>query len=148
MLIMLSGLVLTLAPKIPGTLVILLGAALYVGGSPSALPKSTILIVLVLLAAIAELGGRLLRVYLTQRYSVSRVFSVNSTVGNIAGILTADTLFGSVLGMLLWEMLAGRTLRPHWDSIGRVIWRLTAVALLRGLCGVMMIISVLLYTLQ
>ena len=68
---------------------------------------------------------------------------MNSTVGNIGGILAADALLGPVLGLLAWEFFAGRTLAPRWDTVGKVILRLAAVATVRFGCGILMIVLVI-----
>ncbi len=142
--IMLIGLGLTLLPRLPGTLVILGAAVLYIGAAGIAAPP-WVVAALTVLAFVAEAGGRLLRLYLTRRYSLSRVFCVNSTVGNVGGILAADALLGPVLGLLAWELFAGKTLAPRWDMVGRVLLRLAAVAMVRFGCGLLMIVLVLVY---
>lgn len=100
---------------------------------------------LLCLVVTSELGGRALRIYLTRNYPVSRVFSVNSTVSHIAGMLASDALLGPVLGLLVWELVAGKTLIPRSDSVLAVLYRLAGVALLRFICGVIMIVLINLY---
>lgn len=146
-LIMLIGLALTLLPRLPGTLVILGAAVLYIGVTGTAAP-AWVAAALAVLAFAAEVGGRMLRLYLTRRYSLSRVFCVNSTVGNIGGILAADALLGPVLGLLAWEFFAGKTLAPRWDTVGKVILRLAAVATVRFGCGILMIVLVFVYIMR
>lgn len=146
-LIMLIGLTLTLLPRLPGTLVILGAAVLYIGATDAVAPP-WVVAALAVLAFAAEVGGRLLRLYLTRRYSLSRVFCVNSAVGNIGGILAADALLGPVLGLLAWEFFAGKTLAPRWDTIGRILLRLAAVAMVRFGCGLLMIVLVFVYIMR
>ena len=146
-LIMLVGLTLTLLPRLPGTVVILGAAVLYIGAAGTDAP-SWVAAALAVLAFAAEVGGRMLRLYLTRRYSLSRVFCVNSTVGNMGGILAADALLGPVLGLLVWEFFAGKTLAPRWDTVGKVILRLAAVATLRFGCGILMIVLVFVYIMR
>jgi uncharacterized protein YqgC (DUF456 family) len=143
-LIMLAGLTLTLLPRMPGTLVIMGAAVLYLGATGAPAPP-WVIAALVVLAFAAEVGGRMLRLYLTRRYSLSRVFCVNSSVGNIGGILAADALLGPVFGLVAWEFFAGKTLAPRWDTIARVLLRLAAVAVVRFACGLLMIVLVLVY---
>jgi uncharacterized protein YqgC (DUF456 family) len=143
-IIMLVGLALTLMPRLPGTLVILGAAVLYLGAAGAAAPP-WVVAALVVLSFAAEVGGRMLRLYLTRRYSLSRVFCVNTSVGNIGGILAADALLGPVLGLVVWEFFAGKTLAPRWDTIARVLLRLAAVAAVRFGCGLLMIVLVLVY---
>lgn len=147
LLIMLVGLTLTLLPRLPGTLVILGAAVLYLGVTGSDAPP-WVVAALAVLSFVAEVGGRMLRLYLTRRYSLSRVFCVNSTAGNIGGILAADALLGPVLGLLVWEFFAGRTLAPRWDTVGKVLLRLAAVATVRFGCGLLMIVLVMVYIMQ
>ncbi len=147
LLIMLVGLALTLLPRLPGTLVILGAAVLFIGVSGTDAPPWVVASLTVLSFA-AEVGGRMLRLYLTRRYSLSRVFCVNSTVGNIGGILAADALLGPVLGLLAWELFAGKTLAPRWDTIGKVLLRLAAVATVRFGCGLLMIVLVMVYIMR
>lgn len=146
-LIMLVGLCMTLLPRAFGTLIIAGAAVLYaVVAGPAAVPP-WLWAILALLAAVAEVGGRLLRVWLTRRYSLSRRFCLGSSLGNAGGILAADALFGPVVGLLVWELVAGKTLAPRWDVVGRVLLRLAAAAVVRLVCGLVMIILVLLYVL-
>lgn len=146
-IIMVVGLGLTLLPRAGGTLVICGAVALYALAAGQAIVPSWLWVVLVSLAAVAEIGGRLLRVRLTRRFSLSRLFCLGSTVGNAGGILAADALFGPVLGLLVWELVAGKTLAPRWDTVGRVLLRLAAAAAVRFVCGLVMIILALLYVL-
>lgn len=143
-LIMLVGLVMTLLPRLPGTLVILAAAAVYLTASGSGAPP-WVVAALIVLAFAAEVGGRLLRYQLTRNQPLSRLFSVNSVVGNIGGVFAANALFGPVAGLLLWELFAGKTLAPRLDTVGRVLLRLAAVAALRFGSGLLMIVLVLVY---
>lgn len=147
LLIMLVGLAMTLLPRLPGTLVILGAAVLFIGATGTDVPPWVVASLAVLSFA-AEVGGRMLRLYLTRRYSLSRVFCVNSMVGNIGGILAADALLGPVLGLLAWELFAGKTLAPRWDTIGKVLLRLAAVATVRFGCGLLMIVLVMVYIMR
>ena len=143
--IMLAGLISTVSVRLPGTVIILLGAILY--GAATGFLTFTLQITgfLLVLTVAAELGGRVLRIYLTRDIPVSRVFSVNSTVTHIAGMLASDALLGPVLGLTVWEIIAGKTLIPRSDHVLRVIFRLAGVAVLRFVCGVVMIVLVNLY---
>jgi uncharacterized protein YqgC (DUF456 family) len=145
MVVMLTGLFFTVVPRVPGTLVIVAGAAMYGAFTEFAGFTPPLMLTLGILVVIAELGGRWLRVHLTRYAALSRSFCASSTIGNIGGILAADALFGPVIGFLIWELVVGKTLTPRWDSIRRVLVRLAAVAALRFACGLVMIILVLLY---
>lgn len=145
--IMVAGLFLTLLPRACGTLVILGAVALYaLAAGPPAVPV-WVWAALAILAATAEAGGRLLRMGLTKRFSLSRRFCLSSTLGNAGGILAADALLGPVVGLLVWELIAGKALAPRWDAVGRVLLRLVAAAAVRFACGLAMIILVLIFVL-
>lgn len=145
--IMLIGLCLTLMPRGCGTLVIFGAVVVYGFASGQAAMPFWLWMALILLAAVAEIGGRLLRVALTKRFSLSRLFCLGSTMGNAGGILAADAILGPVLGLLVWELVAGKGLAPRWGVVGRVILRLAAAAAVRFACGFVMIILALLYVL-
>ncbi|WP_425061199.1 DUF456 family protein [Sporomusa carbonis] len=142
---MLIGLLCTASKRFPGTLIILFGATLYgvITGFVTFTP--VIAIILTVLAVVAEVGGRVLRIYLTQRYSVSRMFSVNSTVSHFAGMLASDVLLGPILGLVVWELIAGKTLIPRTDTISQILFRLAGVAMLRFVCGLTMIVLIIIY---
>ena len=144
-LIMLMGLALTLVPRFPGTVIILLGAALY--GALTSFDTATpwLWTAMLLLVASAEVGGRLLRVVLTRKFNLSREFCANSTIGNVGGILAAEALLGPVIGLIVWELIAGKTLQPRWDTVAKILLRLTAVAALRFCCGFAMMLLTWLY---
>ncbi|WP_312560380.1 DUF456 family protein [Anaerospora sp.] len=145
--IMLIGVVGTLIPRIPGTLIIFCGALLYgvLTGFASFQPWLTVL--LLLLTITAEVGGRWLRAYLTRRYELSRLFCVNASAGNIAGIIAADALLGPILGIVIWEVIVGKTFIPRWSTVGRVIYLLAVAAMLRLICAVVMVILITIYIL-
>lgn len=148
LVIMLAGLVFTILPRVPGTLVILAGVLIYglFTGFESFVPW--VVMTLAVLVLTAEVGGRWLRVYLTKRYSLSRLFCASSTIGSIGGIVAADALLGPVVGVLLWELVAGKTLAPRWDTVSKVLLRLVAAAALRFGCGLLMIILAMVYILR
>ncbi|MDF2874294.1 MAG: hypothetical protein K0R22_977 [Sporomusa sp.] len=143
--IMLVGLLCTVSVKMPGTLIILLGAVLYGTFTGFLTFAPWIIEVLVFLVVAAELGGRALRIYLTRNFSVTRVFSVNSTVTHIAGMLASDALLGPILGLAAWELIAGKTLIPRSDHVLQVVFRLAGVAAFRVVCGVVMIVIINMY---
>lgn len=143
-LIMLVGLILTLLPRYPGTAVIFGGAVFYCIVAVPVIPVRVVEL-LAGLVLVAEIGGRLARVYLTRSYPLTRQFSVNSSVCNIGGLVAADLFIGPVLGAILWELLLGKVLQPRWDIAGQVLLWLTAIALLRLVCGLTMFALVALY---
>jgi len=144
-LILFIGLLCTLAPRLYGTVIILITAGVYViiigwHSLPLWVPVS-----LLLLTLVAELGVNGLRYFLTRHSEVSKIYSVDTTVCNLAGILVSDALLGSLIGMTLWEVLVGKTLFPRLDSIGKVLVRLIITAVLRLFCGLIMIIIIVKY---
>lgn len=142
---MFIGLLCTLAPRLHGTVIIIVTAGVYaviMGMStfPLWVPVS-----LLLLTLVAELVGNGLRVFLTRNSDVSRIYSTDTTVCNLAGMVVADALLGSLIGMIVWELLIGKTLFPRLDSIGKILVRLIITATLRLICGLIMIIIVAKY---
>lgn len=143
-LIMLVGLLGTFIPRIPGTLIIAVGAILYslLSGAIFSKPLAVSLFILVITA---ELGGRLLRYYLTRKDKISLLYSANSTVGNFAGLIVAGALFGSIIGMIIWELLSGKTWTSKGKEIIVVLAKAMAAAIFRFMCGFVMIILILSY---
>ena len=141
MLIMLIGQLCTLAPNFYGTVIILTAAGIYAFILGFNLPLC-VLLALLTLVAVAEVGARGLRFYLTKDYKVSRMYSVNTTVCNLTGVVVADALLGPLLGVVIWELVVGKALVPHIESISKVLVRLTILAALRFMCGIIMIIII------
>ncbi|MDR3562734.1 MAG: DUF456 family protein [Negativicutes bacterium] len=144
-LIMMAGLFGTLVPRIPGTVLIFCGALFYGAVSGFYAVAPWIWTLLLVLLAVAELGGRWLRVVLTRRFSMTRLFATNSTIANLGGILAADALLGPALGLIAWELIAGKALEPRGNTVAKILLRLAAVAILRFGCGVAMVVVVIKY---
>ena len=142
---MMAGLFCTLSVKLSGTLIILLGAVLYGVFTDFTTFTSETIGLLILVSLISELGGRIVLRYLSGKLPVSRDFSINSTVCHFGGILASDALLGSVFGFLLWELVAGKTLLPHSDTVSKVLLRLLGLAVFRFICGIIMIVIIHLY---
>lgn len=145
MVMLFLGLLCTLAPRLHGTVIILATAGVYalilgIHLFPLWVAESLLLVTLV-----AELGANGLRFFLTRHSEVSRVYSVNTTVCNVAGIVVADAFLGALIGMTLWEVLVGKNLFPRLDSMSKVLVRLIITALVRLICGLIMIIIVVKY---
>lgn len=104
-----------------------------------------IFFVLLIVTVVAEGGASFFRVVLTRNYNVSRNYSVNTIVCNLAGIIVADALLGTLVGAILWEYLVAKALIPRIEHIGKVLLRLALVALLRFICGIIMIIIICKY---
>jgi uncharacterized protein YqgC (DUF456 family) len=140
---MLVGLVCTFLPRIPGTLIIIGGAILYGIVTGITIMQPLVAELLLTLILLAEIGGRLLRFYLTRHLLVSRLFSVDMTVGNLGGIIVLDAILEPLSGILIWELFVGKTLLPRWDSVSKVLLRLAYIAGFRFTCGLIMIIIIL-----
>lgn len=148
LIIMFIGLYLTISPKIPGTVIIIGVAFSYSVFAGVLSVNKWLMISLVLLSLLAEVGGRLARIYLTKDYNLSREFSTDATAGNLAGVIATDALFGPMLGTFIWELIVGKTFLPRWDTITSVLMRLAIVALVRFGCGLTMIILISKYILH
>ncbi|WP_126310717.1 DUF456 family protein [Methylomusa anaerophila] len=142
---MLLGLICTLTHKFPGTLIILAGVFIYDVVTNFLPLDSRIVTTVILLAITAEVGGRLLRIYLTKGYEISKEFSINSLVAQSGGIVACDALLGPTIGLILWEFIIGKTFLPRVDTISTILFRLACVAFFRFLCGLIMIILILKY---
>lgn len=142
LLIMLIGLMCTLAPALRGTLIILVGAGIYVSILGFNAVSLGIILTLCTLTLIAEIGGRWLRIYLTQNSEVSREYSVNTTICNVAGIVVADAFLGALVGITVWELVVGKALLPRINNVSKVLGSLMLVASLRFLCGIIMFILI------
>lgn len=142
---MIAGLFLTVSVKLPGTLIILLAAAIYglFTDFTTFLPWTTGL--LIFLTLVSEFGSRILRERLVSKFRVSGEFSVNSIVCQFGGMLACDALLGSVVGLLIWELVAGKNLLPRSDTMAQVLLRLAGVAAFRFLCGVSMVVIIHMY---
>lgn len=139
------GLLCTLAPRLHGTLIIGVVASIYAIMMGINIFQSWVGLSLLLLLFMAEIGARGLRIFFTRHSDVTRIYSVDTTVCNLAGLVVVDALLGSLFGMLIWEGLVGKNLFPRLDSIGKVLVRLILIAALRLLCGGIMIIIVVKY---
>lgn len=145
LVIILIGQMCTLAPALHGSFIIFVAAGIYVSIVGLNVFPLEILLTLLVLVVIAEIGGRWLRIYLTKNSKVSREYSVNTTVCNVAGIIVADAFLGSLVGITIWELAVGKALLPRFDSISKVLGSLVLVAALRFLCGMIMVIIICTY---
>lgn len=138
MFLMLTGLMCTLLPRMPGTLIILAGALSYGYITEFAAFGEWTTLSLVILTIVSEVGGRLARTRLTRKFPFSPAFGSNITIGNVGGIIISDVLLGFV-GLFIWQLAVGKNIFPRWDTVSRILWRSSAAALLRFLCGLIMI---------
>lgn len=143
--VMLMGLLCTLGPRLHGTVIIGVVTSLYAGVLGVNLFQSWVGWVLFLLLLVAEFGAAALRLLLTRHATVTPIYSVNTMICNIAGIIVSDVLLGSVLGMTLWELVVGKNLFPRLDDISKVLVRLMVVAMIRWGCGLLMIMITVKY---
>lgn len=143
--LMFVGLIGTVIPRIPGTVIIVSAVLLYGITESFANFELWLIASLISLTVLAETGGRWIRIRLTQRYPLSRKFSVNAFAGNIAGIVVTDVLFGRTGGFILWQLIAGKIFYPRWDMVSTILSGLITAAAFRFFCGIMMIILVVIY---
>ncbi|GBG55078.1 hypothetical protein SPFL3102_01049 [Sporomusaceae bacterium FL31] len=144
-IIMLIGLYCTAFPKLSGTLIILAAAIAYWLLTGFSTYQLWLAYMLIGLAFVAEIGGRMLRIYLTQHEGVTRTFSTDTTVGNIAGLIVADAILGPFTGTILWELMVGKNLFPRWTTVSKVLKKLAMVALMRFICANIMVFIVIKY---
>lgn len=144
-IMMLAGLYCTVFPKLSGTLIILTAAIAYWILTGFITYQPWLLYLLIGLAFVAEIGGRVLRIYLTQHEGVTRSFSADTTVGNIAGLIVADAILGPFAGTALWEIMVGKNLFPRWTTVSKVLKKLAMVALMRFICANIMVFVVIKY---
>ena len=144
-IIMLIGLYCTAFPKLSGTLIILAAAIAYWLLTGFITYQLWLVYMIIGLALVAEIGGRMLRIYLTQHEGVTRTFSTDTTVGNIAGLIVADAILGPFTGTVLWELMVGKNLFPRWTTVSKVLKKLAMVALMRFICANIMVFIVIKY---
>jgi uncharacterized protein YqgC (DUF456 family) len=127
-------------PKIPGTLIIFLTLVTYSYLDHFDNLSWQGLLFLSLLVIIAEVLCPVLRNYLTKNYPLSRLFTVDSLVGNVGGMVTSSLLVGPVFGQTLWQVIAGKSWMIKWRWLSRIITRLFLVAVIRFCIGLTMIV--------
>lgn len=137
--IMFIGQVCTLGPNLYGTLIILVAVSLYSLIMGFGAFQLWVLADLLVLSIIAEVVLRWLRIFLTKNYKVSRSYSINTTVCNLAGVIVADAILGTYIGVTMWEIVVGKAFFPYLDSISKILMRLIFIAMLRFICGLLMI---------
>lgn len=143
--IMLVGMVCTLAPKLHGAVIILFAAVIYAAMMNVSAVYSWIGIVLLLLTIVSEIGVKGLRIFWTKHYLISRRYSVNTSICNLAGLIAASALLGNFLGMVVWQIIVGKTLAARLNMIGKILIRLILLAGIRLFCSLLMIIIVMKY---
>ena len=144
-LLLFIGLLCTVAPRLYGTVIIGSVASIYAVMIGVDIFQSWLGLSLALCVVVAEVGLRGLRRVVTNHFTVTRIYSVDTTICNLAGIIVADAFLGSLFGMLIWEGVVGKNLFPRMDDIGKILLRLLIVGALRFLCGIIMIIIVIKY---
>ena len=145
MIIMVIGLYCTVFPRIPGTLIIFTGAAAYWWFTGFVTYQPWLAYVLIAAVAVAEAGLRALRAYVTGREDVTRTFSTDTTVGNMAGLIVSEAILGPSAGTILWELLVGKALFSRWTSVAKILKRLILVAVIRFCFGLVMIYLIIEY---
>jgi uncharacterized protein YqgC (DUF456 family) len=140
---MVVGLVGTFVHKIPGTPLIFLMAIIYTATMGSTTSKFTWVSLLFLLMVLAELGWPFMRNYVLPRAGIGEVFGLDVAAGSFSSLILTDVLAGPVLGLLLWEMLIGKSLMPLIKRSGILVVGLLVTALFRfSVAFAMMVIIV------
>lgn len=134
------GLLCTLGARLYGTVIIGVVASCYAGILGVNVFQSWLGWALLLLSLLAECGAVSMRLLFTRHANVTPIYSVNTTVCNIAGIIVSDVLLGSLLGVTLWELIVGKNLFPRLDDISKVLVTLMIIAMVRWICGLLMMI--------
>lgn len=140
---MMLGLFGTFIHRLPGTPLIFFSALIYClyGGFTAAVLEW--LGLLCALMVIAELGGGFLQRRFLSGAGVGKVFALDAAAGSFASLVLTDVLAGTVFGLILWELLLGKSLMPVLRRSGVLVLKLCVVALSRFVIGVMMIMIVL-----
>lgn len=139
------GVICTIAPKLHGTVIILTAAAVYAIVMDISIFQSWIGMLLLLLTVIAEVGVQGGRRVLTRNYKVSRQYSTNTFVCNVAGIIITSALLGVFFGMVIWQVIIGKTLMARLDIVNKILIRLMLTAGVRLLCALFMMIVIAKY---
>lgn len=145
---LLCGIACTLSPKMRGTLIILGMLIIYGFVTDFKNMSSHDLLLLASISMTIELTSSTLRFCLTKHYPLSRSFAVNAAVGKGAGVIVANAMFGSTIGIILWEFIANRTVMPYLQIIGKILLSLTLIALGRVVGGISMVAFVIYYILE
>jgi len=145
LLLMFIGLLCTLAPRLHGTVIILLAGLLYIVYL-AVQELQFWMIGVFTLTVIAELGSIGLRRLLTRKKKISRMYSIDTSVCNLAGIIVMDAFLGSFLGTTIWGLLVSKNLLPDVDDMRQIVTRLLFIAMLRSTCGTIMIGLIIAYT--
>jgi uncharacterized protein YqgC (DUF456 family) len=141
-LCMLLGLIGTFIHKWPGTPLIFLAALIYALFKGFSTPDITWIVILLVLSLVAELGSRLLRDWLMPQVAVDKVFGLDVAAGSFASLVITDVLAGPVLGLILWELLIGKSLMPVIKRSGMLVLKLYVAATFRFSVAVSMIIII------
>lgn len=139
------GMICTIAPKLHGTVIILTAAAIYAIVMDMSIFQSWIGMLLLILTFIAEVGVQGVRRVLTRDYKVSRQYSTNTFICNLAGIIITSALLGIFSGVVVWEIIIGKTLMARLGIINKILIRLTLTAGVRLLCALFMMIIIAKY---
>lgn len=121
-LLFLAGLLLTLLPVFPGTVLVFAGVALFQLWRPEDGPGAVFLLAALGLTVFTLLLDVLLSVAGARKYGASWKGATGALLGGIVGIFLPPPLFwifiGPVVGAIVGEMIGGRNLR----AAGRAGW--------------------------
>lgn len=132
-IIMIIGILLAVKPSGYGTTIMMLAVMLYwlYSGQPYIILWVKVMIFFLFI--FGEFGTRILREYLTKDYNMSRLYCVNTTAANLAAIAASDVILGPITGIIIWEIIVGKSWLPRFDIIAQIIGRLSVVFILRML---------------
>lgn len=134
------GLAGTFVHKVPGTLLILAAAIGYSVTSGTVLSSLFWFGVLFLLMVLAEFGGKLVRRRLLPQADIDKAFGLDVAAGSFASLILTDVLAGPVLGLLIWELLIGKSLMPLIKRSSTLVVGLFAAAMFRFTMAFMMLV--------
>jgi uncharacterized protein YqgC (DUF456 family) len=125
------GLLGTFIHKIPGTPLIFLSAFIY-GALTDFITMDFAWTGLLLgLTLLAELGSSFLRDHLLPRAGIDKAFGLDVAAGSFTTLVMAEVLAGPLIGLIIWEMIIGKSLMPMLKRSGILVVTLFAAALFR-----------------
>ena len=141
------GILCTISPRLYGTIIIFFAATIYAIINHPTFVFSPVFWVLLFLAVFAETVSKLLPLVMKRYFKISPEYSIDTTICNLAGVIMTSTVLGTILGGTLWELVIGKSALHSSDSISAALKTVSLVALLRTICGIIMVILIICYVL-
>jgi uncharacterized protein YqgC (DUF456 family) len=142
-LCMLVGLTGTFIHKVPGTPTILLSALVYGVITGFSTMHITWFMLLGVLTLVAELGSQYIRDRLFPDAGIDKVFGLDVAAGSFASLILTDVLAGPVIGLIIWELIIGKSLMPLIKKSGILVLKLVVAAMFRFSLAAAMIVIVI-----